>query len=146
MARDRIPVSSIIQQLAVPGVFVGYHLASISLIGDSSHANSVTRTFSQTIWIENNGIFAERVLAATSHSLGIEVTGTSVGRGIAVARGAKVHITLRYRVTDCRHASGAFLPAVTLRLDRWWGTKSVTLQDQGSQYPGVRTACGRPAH
>lgn len=83
-------------------MFVGYRPPNISLIGESSRADALTRTFSQTIWIENGTFFDERILAATSRWPGVATVGTSIAGNLTVPRNGRVHITVQYRVVDCR--------------------------------------------
>jgi len=67
--------------------------------------------------------------------------GTNVSKPITIAKGTTARIVMTYRVTDCDHAPEV-LP-VNLRIDRWWGTQTVTVQDHGHGLTACTWRAGR---
>jgi hypothetical protein len=112
----------------------------LSIIGADQHSTSTPRVFTQDYWISNGGVSDQVVDAADTHVAGAVTVRTSVRRPVTIPAGGSVHIVMTYRVTDCAHQPYGALP-VSLRLDRWWGVRTITVQDHGVDFDGAPLAC-----
>lgn len=111
----------------------------LSVVVAEQHSTPTPRVFTQDYWIENNGRLAETVTAADTDAPGVVTVKTSIGRPVTIKPGGTLRVVMTYRVTDCRVTQEA-LP-VKLRLSRWWGTRTETVQDLGVDFDGASVAC-----
>jgi hypothetical protein len=114
----------------------------LTVIGADMRADKGSRLVTQDYWIKNNGAVDERITAATTHAAGLAVLGSSIDRPITIRVGASTHVVMHYRITDCAAVPYGPLP-VSLHLDRWWGTRTITVQDHGEDFEDAWVACGR---
>jgi hypothetical protein len=101
-----------------------------------------SRLISESFLVKNTSMGAQRVVAADLEAPGIRVIHTNAPLTIPV--NGHMWVRVVYKVTDCSAAAAAVRGApfpMNLRLDRWWGVRTVTLADHGLDYPGPSDVC-----
>jgi hypothetical protein len=114
----------------------------LTVIGADLRAGQGSRLVMQDYWIKNNGAVDERITGASTPAAGLPVLGSSTKRPMTIRIGASAHVVMHFRAIDCGAVPFGPLP-VSLHLERWWGTRSVTVQDHGEDFEDAWVACGR---
>jgi hypothetical protein len=112
---------------------------SLSVVKATTHSTPTPKVFTQTYWVKNTGGSGVTLTSVDTNNSTVTTVAASVRPPIAIGEGETVRIVMTYRVTDCAEAPEA-LP-VNLRVDQWWGTQTITVQDHGHGFDGAYLAC-----
>jgi hypothetical protein len=115
---------------------------SFTLQNANVQVKRASRVITESFLIENGSMVDQRIAGADLQAAGIRIIQTSAPLTIPSSQHAWVQVT--YRVTNCKVAVAVETDApfpMNLRLERWWGVKTETVQDHGLDYPGPDDVC-----
>jgi hypothetical protein len=111
----------------------------VAVIGAKTHSTNTPRVFTQSLWIKNTSNVGVTIRGVSNRDSSVQMIGSSLHRAASISVGKAIWIRTTYRVIDCQHPLETV--PVQLRIDEWWGTKTITAQDHGLDYDGAFNAC-----
>lgn len=128
----------------VAAITIAVRRPRVAVIGARTHSTSTPRVFTQSLRVENTSNVGITISGIGNTDSSVRMIGTSLHHAVSVPAGKSVWIETTYRVIDCQHPPETV--PLQLRIDEWWGTKTVTAQDYGLDYDGARIACVADRH
>jgi hypothetical protein len=115
----------------------GFLTSQLNGHSSSAEVRFGSRTFTQSVDIDNDGWFTEHIDRIRTSGPGVRVTGHD--GTVVIGRGARVTLQVTYQVTDCSVVRRGQLTPMLLQLRRPWGHRTTTVQ-AGEPSSGVAWA------